>query len=506
MKLRILSLLALAAMLLPLAGCGQKPDAPTENTAADTAAVTDTAAPEETTTVDPSDRSQVKDNLPADLRFDGETINVLFRGSEPSGMIYELDVGGTNNAGDYVTDSVYERNRSVEDRLGVTFVFTPTNAGNLTSTAAFVKQLVMAGSDEYDYINTTGNTNVIYSLNAYLRDLSEAPYIDYEQPWWWTDAIAQLSLDGKTFNYIIGDIIPYGYRQTAVTFYNKQIYEDIWGDPDEMYKTVMDGKWTIDLMTEMVEAAYSDVNGNGVSDVGDRFGSITGSAYATRFFIGFDIEMYHRDENGSLVIDFDAENATLATEKMYKFFQETTGITSASGQDAGAEIFTNGNMLFYPGVFSYAMNANFREMEQPYGLIPFPKLTEAQPEYHASLENACTNISIMKPVSDARMNVIGAVLEALCAESYRSVMPKFLETAMKLKYSPDQMSGKVIDLVVSGLTKNTLNEYANFTADIFNNCLTQPGFGNGKFACVYAKVKPAAQKTWDKAIASALQG
>jgi len=509
MKKRILSVLLLGAMLLPLASCAKggtdTPDttaAPPAVTAADT-----TAAPEETTTIDPSDRSQVKDNLPAELRFNGETIRILYRGADENAGIFTLDVGGTNNAGDYVTDAVYERNRSVEDRLGITFVYTPMNAGGLSTTATFVQQLVMAGSSEYDYINTTGNTNVIYNLNAYLRDLSDAPYIDYEQPWWWNDAIAQLSLDGKTFNYIIGDILAYSYRQTAVTFCNKQIYEDIWGDPDEMYKTVMDGKWTIDTMTEMCEAAYDDLNGNGVEDAGDRFGTVSGSAYATRFFIGFDIDMYHRDENGGLVIEFDAETAALATEKMYKLFNETAGIAKhTTGQDNAAEVFTNGEMLFYPGIFSYAMMENFRNMEQPYGLIPFPKLQEEQTSYTASLENASSNISIMKSISDERMNVIGAALEALCAESYRSVTPKFLETAMKVKYSPDQMSGKVIDLVVAGMTKNTLNEYGTYTADIFKNCLTSPAFGTGNFASVYAKTKSVAQKTWDKAIAKALAG
>ena len=61
----------------------------------------------------------------------------------------------------------------------------------------------MAGSDEYDYIISTGNTNVTNSINAYLRDLSNAPYIDYDQPWWWTDSIDALSLDGKTYNQVI---------------------------------------------------------------------------------------------------------------------------------------------------------------------------------------------------------------------------------------------------------------------------------------------------------------
>ena len=80
-------------------------------------------------------------------------------------------------------------------------------------------------------------------------------------------------------------------------------------------------------------------------------------------------------------------------------------------------------------------------------------------------------------------------------------MPTFLETALKLKYSHDSASGKVVDIVISSVTKNTLHEYENYTASIYSTCLTgQIKAGNHNFASAYAKVAPSAQKTWDKNI------
>lgn len=505
MKTNIRSFLLALAMVLPLTACagGSSVDTTSSDTSA---AVQDTTAPD-TTTADPSDRSQVKDTLPDGLKFDGDTVRVLYRGSDATASIYTHDVGGTDNSGDYVTDSVWARNRSVEDRLGITFDHTPTNAGGLSTTASFVKQLVMAGTDEYDYINTTGNTNVTYSLNAYLRDLSDAPYIDYEQPWWWMDAIDALSLDGSTYNYIIGDMLTYSYLQTGVMFYNKQIYEDLFGDSEAMYKTVMDGEWTMDTLIELTAAAYKDVDGDGTENLGDQYGCIRASTVAPHFYVGLDIDMYHRGENGNLVIEFDQETAASATEKMYKFWNETAGVFKlGTSLDNCAEVFASGQMLFFPGYFSYARNAMFREMEQPYGLLPFPKLNAEQEGYVSIIHQSSTNVCVMKSVPDSRMEVIGAALEALCAESYRSVMPQFLDSALKLKYSPDQMSGQVVDLIIAGVTKNTLEEYAAFTADIFKTCLTQPAFGTGNFASAYAKLQAVAQRTWDKAVANALKG
>ncbi len=106
-----------------------------------------------------------------------------------------------------------------------------------------------------------------------------------------------------------------------------------------------------------------------------------------------------------------------------------------------------------------------------------------------------------KSVADSSMDYIGATLEALRAESYRSVMPLFLESAMKLKYSQDAMSGQVIDIVVNSVAKNTLIEYRSYCNDFLNNCMANNiKAGKNNFASVYAKALSAAQKTWDKSV------
>ena len=503
MKTKLLSLILALSMLVPLAACSNDSGTPDDTAASggDTAAVTG-----ETTTADPNDRTQIKDNLPDNLNFNGTEIHVLYRGTDATSAIYTHDVGGTDNAGDAVTDAVWARNRKVEQRLGVVFKDTATNAGGLATTAEFVKQLVMAGSDEYDYIISTGNTNVTNSINAYLRDLSNAPYIDYDQPWWWTDSIDALSLDGKTYNYILGDMLVYCYLQTGVLFCNKQMYENLYGDPDALYQLVLDGKWTLDKMIELSAGTYKDVDGDGTENKGDHFGCYLGSTYIPYFYVGMDIDMYHRDDKGNMIIDIDPEAASLATEKMYRFYSESGGILQAGNANEAIEYFASGKMLFLPATFQSAISAVIRDMEHPYGLVPYPKLHEEQKDYISLIHSSSTNISIMKSVPDTRMEAIGAALEALCAESYRTVMPLFLDSALQFKYSPDQKSGQVVNLVIAGVTKNTLDEYTAFTSNIFKNCLTMPIYGSTNFASAYAQYKDAAQNTWNTSVEAALKG
>ena len=55
-------------------------------------------------------------------------------------------------------------------------------------------------------------------------------------------------------------------------------------------------------------SAYSDANGDGVPNAGDIFGSIktkNQGEETPHFLLGFDLNLFSRGENGSLIIDFD---------------------------------------------------------------------------------------------------------------------------------------------------------------------------------------------------------
>jgi len=503
---RALALALICALLLP--ACAQDG---TEQTTDTTAAVADTTAAVETT-ADPNDRSHVKDNVPEDLKFDGETIRMVLRGTPGgTGYINLYDVEGTDNVGDYVTDGVWERNRNIEERLGVT-MDVQGFGGSLGEVQTQIKSFVMAGSDEFDYIHTTGNTNITQGVNLYLRDLANLPYVDYSADWWWDSVNKDVTLDGKTYNYIFGDMLIYNYIQTGVVYYNKALYENAFGDPDEMYKVVMDGEWTIDKLMELTAAAYSDANGDGVPNAGDIFGSMktqNQGEETPHFLQGFDLNLYTRDDEGKLVIEFDQERCITAIEKLGQYNMNTTGLfhSDQSIDDGSGAYFVQKYSVFFPARLARVLSADFRNMEDPYGILPYPKLDVEQKEYKSLIHNSSTNLSVPKTVGDDRFAIVGAWLECLSAESWRSVMPQFLEMALKMKYSQDSMSGQVIDMVVASVSKNTLDEYGTYSASIFTTALVNNAkAGTNNFASAYRKLGPAAQKTWDKAVDKLLEG
>ena len=75
MKRKIFAFLLALSTLLSVTACsgGTSEDTGSADT---TGAVQDTAVPE-TTTVDPNDRTQVKDSLPDGLKFDGDSLRIL---------------------------------------------------------------------------------------------------------------------------------------------------------------------------------------------------------------------------------------------------------------------------------------------------------------------------------------------------------------------------------------------------------------------------------------------
>lgn len=507
--LKSCAVLLLAAMLLP--ACAQD-KTNTPDTSPANPSVTNTPA-EDTTELDPNARANHFDNLPADINFNGETVTSLFRGvmsdvsGEKGGYWIINDVCGSDNIGETVSDAVWERNATVSERLNINLQWVPTDGGSLSADQTIFKQTVMTADDTFHFFLATGNTSSQAGLTNYMRDLTNMPNVDWSSPWWWEFANEALSLDGKSHQFVVGDMLLTNLAQTCIMYFNKNLYENTYGDANEMYKLTLDGNFTVDKLHELVEGAYQDVNGDGVANDGDIFGLLW-SAATTEELAGYvascDLDMYVREADGHLLITMDNERTITAIEKLYSLQNENIGSHKGTGAIADqAKPFAEGSGMFLGARLISATTETMREMEDEYGILPMPKLDEEQEKYLAGVHESGTVLCVPKTTDDAKFATVGATFEALCGEAHRSYMDAFLETAMKMKYSRDALSGQCIDLIMDGLVKNTLNEYSNYCNGIVGTCIMGPIKTNpGTFASSFRKVGPVAQKTWDKAVSS----
>ena len=114
MKRALSLILALAMLTLSVVACGAKTEDPAATTTAPADEATTTAATEATTTAATEETlpPELADTLP-DVNFTGETFKVLIREESKYEMTSE------EITGDLVRDAVYNRELTVEERLGL---------------------------------------------------------------------------------------------------------------------------------------------------------------------------------------------------------------------------------------------------------------------------------------------------------------------------------------------------------------------------------------------------
>ncbi len=452
-KVRRITTLILASLLAcsALSACAGDPG---KNPASDTSAP-DTTAPGETTEA-VQRREDAKDNLPSDLNFGGAGVGWLCH--EQKTREFSVD-GGGEERGDIVYDSVYARTRSVEERLGVKFEITMNDA-SWKDFGTLMETTVRAGDDVWDIIFTKGNASIQSKRDYLFHTVENNKYIDLLQPWWWTPAIEEMSIDGEHIRYLMGDLIIDNMNAARAIYFNKRILDDIGQDEETLYQLAVDRKWTVDELSKLTTAAYGDLNGDGQMNDGDRMGMyISGVGHILAFTFAQEVRHYSRDADNYVYADFDLERAQLCVETLQKYLYETKGTWYTTGKDNRSitNCFNGGSTLFTIAQFQNAFTEAYRSMEDEYGILPLPLLDDTQNEYRTLVTNGGTYATI--PVTCKNPDDIGAVLEALCAESYRSVVEPYFEIALKTKYSTDSASGQCMDIIRSAMYKDFLYEY-----------------------------------------------
>ncbi len=495
------ALLAVMLSLGVLVSCASGSKTETPSTTAAVGNATEAADTTADTQPVETGRESVKDAIPEGLRFDGETVNIVYRNE----IWYETwDTIGTDNSGDMIQDAIWQRNINVEERFGVTLNLQPTQTTGLSNVGAEIKQMVMAGSDEFDMIVSTGNSTVTQGIYPYVYELSNLKYLNIDQPWWRDNAIRALSFDGQHYRFLMGDNTLNDYLKCGIMVYNKDLYNDIFGDPDEPYKLVLEGTWTWDKVMEMCEAAYNDANGDGQLNRGDIFGMMwTGNDIMTHIVMSCNPDLFVYTEAGVPDLSvFNSERNVEIIEKLIQVFHGTSGVWLADvSVDNVYKYFAQNESLMYGGRMSNLVSAEMREMESDYGVLPLPKFNSDQKEYVTNIQSSATITCLPKTVPASRIDMVDAVLEGWAAEAYRVVLTPFIETALKLKYSRDALSGQVIDIVFDTAGLNFLEMYSDPTGGIFSTGLVnQVTNGKQNFASIVKKLLPAAQKQLDSYI------
>ncbi len=491
----------LTALLLSLSaflsGCSEKnPDAaPAPGGSPANEAVPAAAAPEEET--------EAPDRF-AGTDFGGRTFRVYTSVDEMDATNGNAFIAGSGELnGESVNDAVYERNELVSELLNIRYDFIEANF-TYDNSESGIKTQLLAGADEWDVI-----VNDIKSLAAIARDgLIHNQYrneiFDLTQKYWYADAMRDCEFVEGGRYLLIGDYFTDALASTHTLYVNRDLLNNYTNDKSAVDRTVFEGKWTFDAMISLMETCTEDLNGDGELAEGDQFGFTCIGMWGSMipFLIGTDIRFVEKTADG-VEFCFDNERSVTILEMLNKLFYSKGALTTLSDYTtAGLRRAFADRLTLILGYNRLGDLVNMRDIEFSVGLAPYPKLDETQAEYVSSMHNTSEVgvIPLTLPVAD--LGFSETCLEVLCRETGRTVIPKYYEEGLKIKYVNGQDDARMVDLIHDTVTNpfpvaydKPLNNFLLMTC--FSTPLTAK---STDFASAYAKnIKPA-QKLLDKTL------
>ncbi|MCL2158548.1 MAG: extracellular solute-binding protein [Oscillospiraceae bacterium] len=415
--------------------------------------------PSENAAATETNREDTPDDLPAGLDFKGAELRVLHRngnnGYYADGDVFELEVFAESETGDIINDSIYRRNKDVEERLNIKIK--PVGIIDASWDRAYdffnhIKNSVAAGDDEFDIVLGYAALIPGYAMQGLFLNVEDFPYINIAQPWWSQNFRDEMSIGGRCY-LLEGDYSLSLLARAMCIYYNKDYAQEL--SLENLYQTVLGGEWTFDKMGEISRSAYKDLNGDGKPDKDDRFGTgISIGTYIDNLWFAFDQPVTVMDSSGYPVIAANTAKMAEMVTKTYEFLYENQGVDAVvENLDSEMELlnrFSAGSILFLTSTLY--KNEMLRAVETDYGILPYPKWNKEQQRYMTGAQDNFSIIGI--PATCSNKELVGAALEALAAESYRLVTPAYYETALKTKYLRDEESAQMLDIIRDGLSFN----------------------------------------------------
>ena len=333
----------------------------------------------------------------------------------------------------------------------IIFVGTP---GNNTNRGDFVNKVMNsfnAGERAYDIITTYSRTAGMLSIQGYLADLNsiEDSYIDIDMPWW-PEALVETAGVGNALYYVSGDASTNTLHFMYTMYYNTGLLTDF--GLDDPTEHVQNKTWTLDKLLEMTSNVYQDLDGDGKKSEGDFYGFCTIYYHCDAFYTGSGMKLVERTPDDTLMKisdDFFSEKCINLVDKLGKWLTTNDCYVSLSGAAIPYQVpFVNGKALFCQNRVYMADNlsaSGLNAVEWKYGLVPTPLYDLNQTDYFTVIGNPFTLYGIMTDVPEK--TPFTAVIECWGSEAYRLTTPALFEINMKYKYSQEEISSQMFDIL-----------------------------------------------------------
>ena len=434
MKKTISLLLALLLLLPSFAGCGEsEANADEETSPAQNSAAVQT--PE-------TDPPETELPLP-EADYDGYEVRVL---NNISNFAY-TNIGEEGLTGEALDDAVFNRNKTVEDDLNITFTIEKREYYDTNST---IQKVVSAGEDVYDFYTCDLNILLGHAMSGLLINALNVDTLQFDQPWWNRQAIDSVSIGDAVYGFF-GDLHTGYFESHNVAVFNKDILNNL-NLPDP-YELVHNDEWKLETMMGMMSAAKMDLDGDGKWTVEDQYGlSMFQANWSLAFITGGDAYIVEKDENNLPVWNGISERFLSIFEAAAAgiFNESTNNALNARGTLPGdlelyRLMFIYNRVLFL--VTQIGVLKNMRDVEFELGVVPSPKYDDVQKDYVSLIFQGANAVGI--PITNPDAERTGVVLDYLAARSTNTVRDVYMNQTLDFKYIQDEESQEMLDIILS---------------------------------------------------------
>ncbi len=302
-----------------------------------------------------------------------------------------------NSSSQAVQDS-YARMKEVEKLYNCKFVVNNMEASEISS--AFTTA-AMAGQSIGDIIYMKTNMATSALNNNLLFDLSKV--FDFSNSTYYKAASDLLkSSDGNIYSFGISDY----HSVDNMIYFNKDVFDEVGIDIDELYECVENGEWTIQKYDEILSRAAIVENGETVV-----YGGIgTTSFGGIHFWLeAFGAEVVHLGEDGKATSGLRDAQFTTALEFVRENNQKSYVLKPSNDDawDMGLARFYNGTLA--TTIASTGHHQNMKEnCTFEYGILPFPKAS-ADDDY--SYTKNYLNVYVMPKTFDKDLETAKAIAD-----------------------------------------------------------------------------------------------
>ena len=492
---RFLALLLTLILISPVVSCSRS---------SNTADVTDTATAATESGTDTETETRINPDIPEDINYDGATFTLNtydYQGTVYEALYNPFAIDEEN--GDIANDDSFRSMNDIREKLNIKLQYTYHH--NLCD-ASNLRKLATAGDTSIDAVVLIDRFGAALVGNNMVVSYEDIPYIDLSKPWWYDEINSQISLAGH-LAFAVGAMNMDNTGNMQTLCFNKRILGDFnLGSP---YDLVRSGEWTIDNLYALMVPVVKDVNGDGEMTEDDLWGAcFTHDIYYNNFGPVSGEDMVKKDGDDMPYL------AVLGNDRLIAIWQKLLGYKNqgltycvdvykqTKYGSVAADIWREPLFMFKDGraLFSSALSladyALLRDMDDDFGLLPFPTYEEKKTdEGYYSYRNGICN-AFFVPNSGLDLERIGIVFESLNYEYYYNIIPDYLETVAYTKQLRDEDSLEMLNMMSEKRVIDLACGY--WWDDIYASFYAIFRSGKDTFVSNYTKLEKKINKTITK--------